>query len=313
VKYCFLILFSAAAIWAQATVVAYKTDLNGHRVPVEQRKISPTGDVTDLRQSINGRSVPMEKTETKILSETATGRTVEVVVRKYDQTGNLASTERTVTEEQNRGDAGATLRATIYRSDLNGRLLEAERRVIETQKQGAVTSSDVAISRIGIDGTLETMEKRKVVTTAAADKTDQVETVYLVNNRQFYEAARNLREERVENGKTIATTTNYQADYSGKMTAFRQEVASTVKAADGSETIVLDILAPAVEGLVREPGRPLAVKEQQVITRLKASDGTVTEVTAMRRPLLSDPNRLGEPRVTSETVCTGNCTSAATK
>ena len=311
-KYYFLTLLPAAALLAQATLaqstaVTYTTDFNGHRVPATQVTTSAKGDITEVRQSINGRNVPMEKSETRLLSETATERTVETVVRKYDQTGNLSSTERTVSEEQKRADGGASVHATIYRSDVNGRLLEAERRVVETQKQGTVTTSDVAIARAGLNGSFETVEKRKVITTAAADKTKEEETVYRANNGQFYEAVRRQREDRVENGKTIAITTSYLPDYSGKMALLRQDVATTRKAADGSETTELNIFAPAVDGVVPENGSAPKLKEQQLISRRPGSDGSVTEVTSVRRPSMSDPGHLSEARVISETVCSGKC------
>jgi hypothetical protein len=298
---------ATVAAWAQSVAATYTTDLNGHRVPDSLVTTSAKGEVTEVRQSINGRQVPMQKTETRVVSDTPAGRVTETIVRRYDQEGNLAATERTVSNEQKRADGGSTVHATIYRSDLNGTLQEAERRVVETQKQGTVTTSDVSLARAGLSGSFETFEKRKVVTTTAPGKVSEDETVYRPNNGQFIEAVRRTREERKENGNDVSVATTYLPDYSGRMAFLRQDVATTKKAPDGSQVTELNIFAPTVDGLVAENGAGPKLKEQQLIMRQPAGTGVVKESVSVRRPSLSDPTHLGTPQTISETLCSGKC------
>ncbi len=52
---------------------------------------------------------------------------------------------------------------------------------------------------------------------------------------------------------------------------------------------------------------PEQMKEQQLIERTKRPDGSVVETLSVRRPSISDPNRLGNLQKLSETVCKGKC------
>ena len=51
----------------------------------------------------------------------------------------------------------------------------------------------------------------------------------------------------------------------------------------------------------------MRVKEQQVVQRRTNPDGSVVETLSVRRPSVSDPNRLGDLQKLSETVCKGKC------
>ncbi len=163
---------------ADTTVI---TDLNGHletaassvstSTPAEQTQ-------TKLTQSLNGRQVPLEQTEERVLRNDSSGKVTERIVRKYDPNGGLASTERVITEEQPKSGGGSTVHATTYRSDLNGRELETERRVTETRVAGASTTTETSIERPTINGAFGTTEKRTAVTSGDdANKTTN-ESVY---------------------------------------------------------------------------------------------------------------------------------------
>ena len=100
-KYCFYSLLYAGLAFAQSKITEFVPDLNGRSVAAAAYT-AKDGDRTELNQSINGRPVPLQASETRILSDGPQGRTAETVVRKYDATGKLASTERTVVETQKR-------------------------------------------------------------------------------------------------------------------------------------------------------------------------------------------------------------------
>jgi len=310
VKYCFRTLLCAALLtgfgYGQSAAILYTTDVNGHRV-AEAEFLSNNGDRAELNRSINGRTVPLERSEAKVLTDEPNHKITETIVRKYDANGELASTERTVAEEF-KSAAGSSIKATVYRSDANGRLQEGERRVIETHVQGATTSSDVTIARVGLSGSFETAEKRKVITMVEGTNTRQTETVErpAQGDLNFTEVSREVKESQVAGDKTVSNTARYELNYTGKMALIRQENAITTKKSDGTQVTELNRYAPAIYGIARDEHSGPALQEQQVIVR-KEGKGTVEETTSVRRPTLADPNRLGEPKVISDLVCTGKC------
>jgi hypothetical protein len=306
VRYCFYSLLCGGLALGQSVTTDYTTDLSGHRVEGAQYR-SSDGDRTELIQSINGRSVPLERSETKVLTDQPNHRVTETIVRRYDALGQLASTERTVSDEQKTAGR-STIQATVYRSDLNGRLLESERRTIEAQTQGATTTADVTIARTGITGSWETAEKRNVVTVVEGNTTRETESVTRPAQGKmiFTEISRQVKESTKSEASTISNTVHFELDYQAKMSMIRQETATTTKQGDGSEVTEMNLYAPSIYGVAREGQPGPKLREQQVIVR-KENAGVVSEITTVRRPTLADPNRLGDPSVISNLVCTGKC------
>ena len=174
-RYCFYPFLCAGLALAQSSTTEYTVDLSGHRV-ASAEFVSKDGDKAELIQSINGRKVPVERTEVKVLTEQPGHKVTETIVRRYDADGRLSATERTVSDET-KNASGSTIQATVYRSDANGRLQESERRTIESQTQGATTTADVTIARAGLSGSFETAEKRKIVTVVDGNTTRESESV----------------------------------------------------------------------------------------------------------------------------------------
>jgi hypothetical protein len=305
-KYCLYALVAAAAGLAQTNTAAYITDINGHRVEVTS-SVTRDGDRTELSQSVNGRPVPLEQTETHLLSKGPNQTVTETIVRKFDRTGRMISTERTVEDEQKHGSA-STIRATIYRSDANGSLREDERRVIETAAQGATTTSEVVISRASVTGSFDPVEKRKVVTTGDAKAAHENETVYRPSQSgQFFEAQREVKDIHKAGNKSVENAASYELDYTGKMQLVRQTVSDTTTASDGSEVTEMNIYERNSLGRPRDEQSGQKIDEQRIIERTKGPNGAVIETTTVRRPSLADTSSLGEPRKISETICTGKC------
>jgi hypothetical protein len=71
--------------------------------------------------------------------------------------------------------------------------------------------------------------------------------------------------------------------------------------------IQTNLFAHTVAGNVQDSSGSLRVKEQQVVQRRTNPDGSVAETLSVRRPSVSDPNRLGDLQKYSETVCKGKC------
>ena len=305
-KYCFYSFLCAGLAAAQSTTALLTPDLNGRTVQ-SAVYTATNGDRTELNQSINGRTVPLQKSETRTLSETSSGKTTETIVRKYDATGQLVSTERIVVETQKRAN-GAVVNATTYRSDINGQMREAERRTIESQAQGPTSTTNITVSRPGLSGgSFDVAEKRNILTVTDGKTVHETESVERPSQAgQFKEVAREVREQGTTDGKSTAVTASYEPDFTGKMSLIRQQVATTTKAADGAMVTQLDLYAPAPYGVARENNPTPQLKEQNVIVR-REKNGVVTETTSVSRPTLQDPNHLVAAGPPTEVVCAGNC------
>jgi hypothetical protein len=295
---------------AQSNTASYITDINGRRVEVSSAA-STDGERKELSQSINGRQVPLEQTETRVLSKGPNQTITETITRKFDRTGQVISTDRTVQDEQKHGNA-STIRATIYRSDINGRLQEDERRVIDTQTQGSTTTADVVISRAGAAGSFEPVEKRTVVTSGDANSTHENQFIYRPSQSgQFVEAQRMVKDQQKTGNTVIENTAAYETDYTGAMQLTSQTMSTTTKVNDTSEVTETNVYERASLGRPRVEGTGPRIDEQRIIQRAKRPNGSVIETIAVRRPTLADPTHLGEPSKISETVCTGKCDSPA--
>src|SRR3981081_4231238 len=84
----------ASAIPAQQSIQqssVWTVDASGHRVegPRYTSVESPSGSQrAETAQSINGRMVPIQSTDDKVLRDDSQGKVVERLIRKYDANGN---------------------------------------------------------------------------------------------------------------------------------------------------------------------------------------------------------------------------------
>ena len=268
-----------------------------------------------MTQSLNGREVPLEQHEERVLSRAADGTvTSEAIVRKYDPTGQFVTTERTVTEQRKTPDGGSIVKSTTYRSGINGDEQPAERRTVETHVSGSTTAVNTVVDRPGVDGSFQTAEKRSDVTnvtenSAAKKSSTTTESVYRGNPSDgFNEAERKVITETQSGNQTVVNTTLYQPDGNvGSLKFQEQRVATTVTAPDGSQSIQVDVYAPSADGHVQSAGSPPQLNQEQIITHEKRPDGSYADVFSIREPSVSDATRLGPPRIVTETVCTGKC------
>jgi hypothetical protein len=269
--------------------------------------LSDDGTQALLQQSVNGTQVPVEKTETRTLSESASGKVTETVVRHYGPDGQILSTDRTVTEERKRPGGGTATTATLQRSDMNGALREVERRATETKTDGKTTTSEVVISRLGVDNRITPDEKHVVVTTGDDKKTHEDEQIFKASTSgQFTQTARNVTDHTVNGDKTTTQTAHYQTDYQGRIQLDNLKVTNTEKGPNGAQTTEVNTYGYP-PGVARTDAPPTALQSQQVITRTTLKDGTMAETLSVRLPSLSDANRLGPANVVSQKVCAGKC------
>jgi len=258
-------------------------------------------------QSINGRLVPIERVEERVLREDPSGRVVERVIHRYDATGNPTAPVREMIEEQKRPDGGSTVQTTRYRGDINGNTQLIEKTIADTQKSGSTETTQTTVQRPSVNGGLDTVEKKETVRTQEGTGYRQDSTTYRRDgNGGFGVAVRQTTEHTEQNGQASDNTAEYEVGGDGRLQLHSQSVSTTVTRPDGSKDSVVNIFGQNVPGTVDPTGK-LKLDEQQLIETKKGAGNTVVETVSVRRPTVSDPNALGPARQISETVCKGKC------
>jgi aspartokinase-like uncharacterized kinase len=308
VKICLILIAGTSVLSAQSTISRYERDINGNRVEMTSSSVSAKGERTEKLQSINGRQIPLEQSEEKVLSESPGGRVVERIVRKYDRNGQLASTEKVKIEEQKLPNGGSSVKETTSRSDINGNFVEAERRTKETRVSGSTTTTEIAVSRPTLNGGFETAEKRTAVAEKSGDKEQTNEVIQRIgSDGRFHDAIREVSVKTQSGNQTQEQRAIYEPGQTGQLELARQVVSTSTKRPDGTEVSEVNLYSRSADGHAQAQGAPTQIKEQQIIERTHAADGSVIETLSVRRPNGSDPNKLGDLRKLSETVCKGKC------
>lgn len=297
----------AAQTASTSASTSWTTDINGNRVPGGSIT-SANGVTTDLRQSINGKEVPLEQVEEKILSKSGSTTVTEQIVRHYGAGGQVVATERIVKEETTTADGGSTVKATTYRSDISGNMAEAERKTVDTRKVGAGTQTDTAVEKRDLNGSFAVTEKRSATVEPTTDGKRENESVMLRDaNGNLYEAQRLATVEKKAGNETVSNTAIYEPGVNGNLSLTRQEVAKTTTNTDGSSSKEVEIYGRASDGRAREAGAPPSLTEKRVIERQKGPNGEIIETQRVQLPSANDPGKLDPARKVSETVCRGEC------
>jgi hypothetical protein len=302
-----LLLVAAALVSAQSTAVTYTKDLNGNLVAGGETVGAP-GVVTDLRQSINGREVPVQQIEQKVLSQSGNTTVTERLIRHYGTNGALVSTDRVVTEETKTGEGESVVHSTTFQTDLSGNSTATERKTVETHKNGAVTTTDTSIEKKDLNGQFSVAEKHNATAEATSDGKRATETLYLRDaNGSLVEAQRSSTTE-VKAGNQVSTNTAvYEPDVNGRLALKRQEVSKLTTNPDGSSSTEVEIFGRASDGIARSSSSAPGLTEKRIIERQKAPGGAIVETQSVQVPSVNDPGRLDPARKVSETICRGEC------
>lgn len=302
-----LFFIAAGLLSAQSAATSYATDINGNRVAGPEVKATD-GVVTDLRQSINGREVPISQTQEKVLSKSGNTTVTERIIRHYGMNGDIVQTDRVVTEETKTGDGESTVHSTTYRSDISGNMAEAQRDTIETHKIGEETVTDTSIAKPDLNGSFSVAEKRTLTEVPTSDGKRENETVMLRDaNGSLYEAQRLAIVETKSGNQTSTNTAVYEPGVNGNFSLTRQTVVKATTNPDGTSSEDVAIYGRASDGRAREEGAPPALTEKRIIERQKNAGGAVVETQSVQLPSVSDPGQLGPARQVSETICRGAC------
>lgn len=286
-------------------------DVNGNRLadgPAISHFVSPSGSQTLVTtQSINGRTVPMEKVETRVVRDDASGKVTERIVQRYDPQGNPLPPTRQVIEEEKRPDGSSTVQSTTYSTDINGNTQVSERSITNTQKSGSTVNSETTIQRPTVNG-FDTVEKQSQVLTKDGKNFQAESTTYRSDgNGGFYPAVRQTTEHNVQGNEVSDNSAEYERGPEGQLELHGQTVSKTVTRPDGSQESVVSVYSPNVPGVVNASGAPLRLIEQDVISNEPGPGNSMVQTFSVRRPTISDPNTLGPERQLSQTVCKGDC------
>jgi len=304
-----LIFIAAGVLSAQSASETYTRDINGNLVP-GGATVSVPGVTTDLRQSINGREVPLRQDEVKVLSKSGNTTVTERIVRHYGANGQVVSTDRVVTEETKTGQGESVVHSTTYRSDISGNMNEAERKTIETRKNGAATVTDTSIEKKDLSGSFSVAEKRTASAEPTSDGKIENETVMLRNaNGNLYEAQRSSTIEKKSGNQTVTNTAIYEPTVdNGNLVLSRQQVMKSTANPDGSSSQEVEIFGRPSDGRAYEAGAPPTLTEKRTIEKQKGPGGAVTETQTVQLPDVNNPGKLEPARKVSETICRGECT-----
>ena len=291
-------------------------DVNGSPMPgLDTRAISSDGDSSlyQTRQSLNGTTVPAERVEQHVIRDSGGVRVVERMIQRYSPNGEALPREKQVITTTTHTDGSVDEQNDTWRGDLNGNLALAERTATETHQSGSTVNSRTVVSRPSLNDSLDVVEKRDVVRDEQGkDAWQQNETVWRNGQSGFYEAARRVTEHRAEDGRVSENTAEYEPGTTGALVLNSQIVKNSVKAPDGSERTEITVRDRSAPGTVIDGSDPgLRLRSEEIVERVPAADGSVRETVSVRRPTISEPDRLGPARRISETVCRGNCSPPA--
>lgn len=309
----FLTLACSLALAGQESKTEQSTavNINGSAVPygptISQTE-TPNGSQTLVTtQSINGRTVPMEEVETRILKQNASEKVTERTVRRYDPQGNPLPSTRQVIEEYIKPDGSSTTESTTYATDINGNTAVTEKSVTDTQKTASGETAETAVERPTVNG-LETVEKQSTVLSKQPNGYQSETTTYRPNgNGEFFAAVRQTTEHTVQGSETTDNSAEYERNAEGDLQLHGQTVTHTVTEPDGLKSSVVDIYSRDVPGVVTGSESGMKLQERQTIDNTAGPGGSVVQTFSVQRPTVSDPGTLGPPTQISETVCKGDC------
>lgn len=309
----FLALAWSLCLAAQQSQVNQTTsvDINGNVVQ-EGATISkietPNGSQTTMTtQSINGRNVPMEQVEVRVLRDDASGKVTERIVRRYDPQGNPLPPSRQVIEEQKRPDGSSTVQSITYTTDINGNTQVTEKSVTDTQKTASGETSETTVQRATLNG-LETVQKESMVLSKQPNGYQSETTSYRRDqNGGFYPAVRQTTQHTVQGAEVTDSSAEYERDSYGELALHGQTVTHTTTRPDGLKDSMVDIYSREVPGTVTSSESPLKLQERQIYSSTAGPGGEVVQTFSVQRPTVSDPGTLGPPRQLSQTVCKGDC------
>jgi hypothetical protein len=287
---------TVSAAFAQQSAVFTRTfDVNGHPLP---SVVSTQSGATrsQITRDINGRTVPVESSEERVLSDSSGIRITERIIKRYDPNGNPGPPERIRIEERKQVDGGVSTTTTISRGDSNGAFQLAERSTTVTRTASAHTQSITTVERPTLNGSMDLVERNEQSIDTTGDKTSENTTTFRRDaNGKLAEFAKKTRQAVSSNGQVNENLAEYESASTGQIRLMRKSTTLIEPAGTRQVTVYL----PDAEGKMQ-------LSQQQMIEKTSTPTGTM-EITSVRFAIPSDPGKLGPVRKVEETVCMGTC------
>jgi hypothetical protein len=310
VKYYVAVLALLPAAFAQQRSVSSHTfDVNGQ--PMAATGFTDVAGAGAERKAttvrnMNGRNVPVESVEEHVVSNAGGVRVIERTIKRYDANGMPGPAEKVRIEERKNADGSGTVLTTVMRGDINGNMSLAERSTADIRKSGDTTTTTTTIERSTVNGTFDTVGKREETERKSANgDLNRNATIYQRDmNGRLYETGREEVQQTKRGDVTEENAARYEAT-NGQLQLVEQKVSRTTKTGPAQETEV-NVFQPELVGRAQPTGARPQLREQQIIEKRPAGNGTV-ETMSVRWATPNAPGRLGPAQKVQETTCSGDC------
>jgi hypothetical protein len=301
----------AAALAGQQASQQYSvwtTDASGNRVegPRYTAVESPSGSQrVETAQSINGRMVPIQGAEERVLRDDSQGKVVERVIRKYDATGNPGLPIKVRIEEKKNADGSTTVQSSAYESDINGNLQLFERSTSQIRKNGA-TETSTTVERATLNGPLQTVERDTKIERPTGSGSQVESTVFRRDvSGNFTPFAQEVRQTTKSGGEETSDAARYELGPDGKLTLASRSIDHVKTNPDGSQVTDTDVYALFSAGrTVDLSASQPRLQEQIHKERTPGPGGKMVETTSVRARLPNDQSSFGAYQKVSQTTYT---------
>jgi hypothetical protein len=262
----------------------------------------------------NGRRIPIENTEERVVSDSGGLRVVERIIRRYDHNGIPGPPEVQRIETAKQADGGVKTTTTVSRGDVNGHTLLAERTTAMTIGAPGNTSTSVKVERLTANASFDVVEVREETTrTTGPGKTNSTSVTQRPDpNGRLTAVARRTVERTETPAGVVENAAEFDTSATGQMQLARQVVTRTANAADGTIVSEVDTFETSGPGRVGPAEGPPQLTKRQVIENKPTPTGSVQTISSAF-PSPNDPGKVGPLRFGEQTVCTGDCGKSATK
>jgi hypothetical protein len=303
--------FGAAVLAQQGTqqTSTWTLDASGRRVegPTYTAIESLQGSQRqETAQSINGRMVPIQSAEDRVLRQDAQRKEVERIIRKYDATGNPGPPMKVRIEETKNPDGSTTIQSTTYESDINGNLKLFERSTTQIRK-GDTTEMSTTVERATLNGSLQTTERSTSVERKTAGGGSQIDSTTYGRDisGNFTPLMQDVKRISKSGGEETTDAAHYVVDSNGKLTLASRAIDRVRTNPDGSQVLETDVYSKLSVGNAGDANAGEPRLQQQVRReRTPGSGGAVVETTSVRARLPNDPSSFGAYEKTSQVTYT---------
>jgi hypothetical protein len=254
----------------------------------------------ETAQSINGRMVPIQAAEDRVLRQDSRGKEVERILRKYDANGNPGPPIKVHIEEIKNPDGSTTIRSTSYQADLNGNLKLFERATTEIRK-GAATETTTTVERATLNGSLQLAERSTSIERKTASGAQIDSTIYLRDlNGNLMPLMQDVKQISKSGTEETTDAAHYVLDLNGKPTLASRAIDRVRTNPDGSQVSDTDVYSKFSAGKSGDANADVPRLQEQVRReRTPGPGGSVIETTSVRARL-PDSSSFGAYEKTSQ-------------